>query len=428
MSAEESFKFPNRNRQRARAARVAVARSQFRIKAVSLPSRKSSRLSIGMSLRALERILGFLLLCACLAPAQAPTPDQLFREAVEAQRRGDDATAITKYKELIKARPDVVEVRANLGAALAHQGRFDEAIEQYNAALARSPENIGVRFNLALAYYKKPDWTKATEQLEILHAKQPGDAKIATLLGDSYIRLRRNKDAITLLLPIEAAHPEDLAVKWTLGTALLHDNQPREGLKRIEVVAEQGKSAEAHLLAGQTALAMSEFERAQRHADAAILLNSKLPGVYTLQGQALQYLGDHPGASVALQKALDQNPDDFDAHLTLGAILNSSRDLDGARLHMDRAVQLRPDSALARFELAKIERTQGQREAALKDFEQVVKEEPDWLQPHIELAALYYKVKRPDDGQRERAIVDRLIAEQNQRKPAPAPILQAPSQ
>src|SRR5277367_1177164 len=107
-----------------------------------------------------KRLLGFLLLCVGLGMAQTPAPEQLFREAVEAQRRGDDATAIAKYKELIKARPDVVEVRANLGAALAHQGRFDEAIEQYAAALVRSPENTGIRFNLALAYYKKSDWTK----------------------------------------------------------------------------------------------------------------------------------------------------------------------------------------------------------------------------------------------------------------------------
>jgi tetratricopeptide (TPR) repeat protein len=391
-------------------------------------NRARKQADISTALFVTRRLSALLILCVGLAFSQTPTPEQLFREAVEAQRRGDDATAITKYTELLKLRPDVVEVRANLGAALAHQGRLDDAIEQYTAALARSPENLGVRFNLAIAYYKKPDWAKATEQLEVLHATQPADPKIATLLGDSYVRLHRNKDAIALLMPIETAHPDDLAVKWTLGTVLLYDNQPREGMKRIEVVAEQGKSAEAHLLAGQTALAMSEFERAQRHADAAILLNPKLPGVYTLQGQALQYLGDHPGASVALQKALDQNPNDFDAHLTLGAILNSSRDLDGARKHMDRAVQLRPDSALARFELAKIERTQGQTDAALKDFEQVVKEEPDWLQPHIELAALYYKVKRPEDGQRERAIVDRLIAEQNQRKQAPAPISQAPSQ
>ena len=118
-----------------------------------------------------------------------------------------------------------------------------------------------------------------------------------------------------------------------------------------------------------------------------------------------------PGATAALKKALEENPDDFDAHVTLGAILNSERDLDGARKHLDRAVQLRPDSGLARFELARVERTQGQLEAALKDFERVVHDNPDWQQPHIDLSALYYKLNRPEDGQRERAIVDKLSAQ-----------------
>ena len=94
-------------------------------------------------------------------------------------------------------------------------------------------------------------------------------------------------------------------MKWTLGNALASDGQPREGLKRIETVAEQGRAPRLICSRARPRSAMSEFERAQRLADAAILLSiPNLPGVYTLQGQALQYLGDHPGASVALRKAL----------------------------------------------------------------------------------------------------------------------------
>src|SRR5579863_9803876 len=95
-----------------------------------------------------------LFFLAFAAAAQVSTPEQLFREAVDAQRRGDDATAVRKYQELLKLRPDVIEVHANLGAALAHLGRFDEAITQYRAALAKAPANTGLRLNLALAYYK----------------------------------------------------------------------------------------------------------------------------------------------------------------------------------------------------------------------------------------------------------------------------------
>jgi hypothetical protein len=37
----------------------------------------------------------------------------------------------------------------------------------------------------------------------------------------------------------------------------------------------------------------------------------------------------------------------------------------------------------------------------------------------VELAALYYRVQRPDDGAKERAIVDRLTAEQQEKGAQP---------
>jgi tetratricopeptide (TPR) repeat protein len=340
--------------------------------------------------------------------AQAPGPVQLFQEAVAAQRRGDDAAAVRDYQELIEKHQDAPQVRANLGAALVHLGRFDEAIEQYRIALSKEPGNAQLGFNLALAYYKKGDFPTAAGQFKTLRG---GDPRVDALLGDCYSQMGNNTEAIAVLAPISETHPEDLTVAWLLGSALIRAGRTQDGLKQLEKVAESGQSAEAHLLAGQTLLRLNEFEKAQRHADAAVRLNPQLPGAYTLQGQTLQYLGDHKGAAAALNRAIDANPNDFDAHVTLGAILNGERDLEGARKHLDRAVELKPDSALARFELARVERSQGQLTGALKDFEKVVQDNPGWLQPHIDLSALYYKLNRPEDGQRERAIVEKLTAE-----------------
>jgi hypothetical protein len=41
----------------------------------------------------------------------------------------------------------------------------------------------------------------------------------------------------------------------------------------------------------------------------------------------------------------------------------------------------------------------------------VIAAEPDWLRPHIELAALYYRLQRNEDGLKERAIVDKLYTQ-----------------
>jgi hypothetical protein len=62
-------------------------------------------------------------------------------------------------------------------------------------------------------------------------------------------------------------------------------------------------------------------------------------------------------------------------------------------------------------------------EVALKDFELVVREDPGWAQPHLDLANLYYRLNRPEDGKRERAVFDRLTAEQ----PKPGTASRAPS-
>src|SRR5580704_4734881 len=121
------------------------------------------------------------ILISAAALAQSPSPEQLFRETVAAQQRGDDATAIAKYQALIKLRPEVAEVHANLGAALAHAGRYDEAIEQYRAALAKLPDNAALRLNLGLAYYKKGDLAQAAEKFDALRQANPADVRVATL-------------------------------------------------------------------------------------------------------------------------------------------------------------------------------------------------------------------------------------------------------
>jgi tetratricopeptide (TPR) repeat protein len=356
------------------------------------------------------RILA-LLIAAGGACAQSSSPEQLFRDAVAAQQHGDDALAVGKYRELLKRYPDAIEVRANLGAALAKLGRYDEAIEQYRAVLARK-DNADLRFNLALAYYKKGALRETVQQLNTLRAAQPGDTRVATLLADCYARLGQDQQAIAILTPMEAAHPDDLAVAWLLGSALIRAGHKRDGLERVDRVARQGNRPEAYLLAGQTALKMNEFERARDYADAALRLNPQLPGADALRGTVLSYLGDTQGAVAALRKAVAADPNDFDAQEGLGAVLHTERDLDGARQHLQQALQLKPDSTLARYEWARLERTAGHVEAAVKDFERVVHDDPNWAQPHVELAALYFRLNRQEDGDRERATFDRLTAEQ----------------
>ena len=99
-----------------------------------------------------------LLLVVLIAPAlwaqQRAADEELLQRAIVFHQSGDLENAIRAYREYLANRPDSIEARSNLGAALARAGRYEEAIAEYNAALVKAPENAAIPLNLGLAYYK----------------------------------------------------------------------------------------------------------------------------------------------------------------------------------------------------------------------------------------------------------------------------------
>jgi tetratricopeptide (TPR) repeat protein len=368
-------------------------------------------------MRAFSSICIVTILLACAAPAQEPTPDQLLGAAIDAQQHGDYPTAIRDYRKVLELRPNMVEAKVNLGAALVHVGDFDGAIAMYRSALALISNKNAVLRNLALAYYKKGDFKDAAEQFEVLHQALPNDVGIAALLGYCDVQLGKAEAAVALLGPLETQSADNLDFEYAFGSALIKAGRRRDGVDRLEKVAKSGNSADAYLLAGSTLLDLNDFEPARRDLDEALRLDPKLPGVYTLAGTARDKTGAIPEAEAAFREALKINPDDFDANLYLGAILYKRRDLDEAKPYLDRALRLDPKSSMARYEVAMFESTSGQYQAAAEELERLVKDDPTWLEPHIELASLYYRLHRPEDGRKERETVDRLTAEQQQKGP-----------
>ena len=65
--------------------------------------------------------------CAMLALPQTASESQVLQKAVSLHRSGNYAGAIEGYQQFLKAHPENAGVRSNLGAALAHEGRFAEA-------------------------------------------------------------------------------------------------------------------------------------------------------------------------------------------------------------------------------------------------------------------------------------------------------------
>lgn len=363
---------------------------------------------------------------AALAGAQTDTnPQQLFQAAVQAQQKGDDTTAIRDYRQLLRSYPKTVELHANLGAVLAHSGDYPHAITEYREALQLAPSDKTIQLNLALAYFKQQDWKDAAAELNHLHSEQPDDMRSALLLADSDLHLNDPKAAIAVLKPIEDVHPDSIDLERLMTDALLRTGQSREALKRLHALAAATNDASLYTLAAKTALDTNQFELVKKDADAALAIDPNAPGAWTLEGKALVYLLDNDHAMVALQRAIEQNPNDFEAQLAMGGLRSTLRDLPGATEHLKKALELNPSSPVAHYEYGKVENEDGHPEAALTDFLKATQSDPNWLPPHVSLAALYAKLHRIDEARKERELVDKLRAveqkDEVQRVSQPAP-------
>jgi tetratricopeptide (TPR) repeat protein len=362
------------------------------------------------------RSVCFLLLAAGIrvTAAQGPAPnvDALLSAGIAAQHNHDLKTAIEDYRKVLAVQPGMLEARANLGAALSADGQFDAAIEEDTRACAQAPGNVALRMNLALAYYKKGDMPHAHTELQAVHAARPSEVNAAVLLAYTDIKVGKEAEAAALLAPLERGRESDMDFEYVYGYALIETGKDAEGLPRVEASAKATNSVDAYVVAGTARLRRSEFREARADLEAALAINPAFPGLYTLVGQARDAMGDTAAAETAFAAALKESPKDPTANLYLGVILLKEREFDRARPLLDTALQLQPGLPLARFQLAKLNSMTGKYAEAAAVLEDLERADPNWLDPHVELALIYYKLKRPADGQRERDIVQKIEAKQ----------------
>jgi len=321
---------------------------------------------------------------------------------------GDLEGADREYRLYLKQNPENIEARSNLGAVLARLGRYEEAISEYKDALRRAPKNPGVRFNLGLALYKAERFKEATQEFSLAHASSSGNKQVLLLLGDCYLRQGENRRVIDLLNSVYESDGSDMAVAYLLGTALIRDGQVERGQKIVDRILSLGDSAEARLLIGTTKMMARDYSGALLDIAKAAELSPRLPSVHSYYGRALLQTGDTTGAMAAFEKELQVNANDFDSNLNIGALLRQEQSYEKAKPYLVKASTLRPDDPAVQYQLGALELAQGQVEQARHRLEELTRREPEFLEAHVTLATVYYRVKRKSDGDRERAIVQKL--------------------
>jgi cytochrome c-type biogenesis protein CcmH/NrfG len=266
-------------------------------------------------------------------------------------------------------------------------------------------------------YYKTGQIDDATMQLEKLYAEDPKNHQGLLLLGDCYLRMGREDDVIRILEPAEQQYPDDLAIAYLLGTALIRQKRVDEGQLLVDRILRNGDSAEAHLMLGTAKMNVQDFAGARDEFAKAVALNPNLPEVHVLYAKALLFTGDSDQSAKEYKTELTVDPYNFDANLQLGATARQEQNYDEAAKYFARALETRPGDPGVRYQQALVAIDESHLEDARQILEGLVKQSPQFTEAHVSLSLVYYKLKRPEDSKREREVVLKLTAAAQAKQP-----------
>jgi tetratricopeptide (TPR) repeat protein len=141
----------------------------------------------------------------------------------------------------------------------------------------------------------------------------------------------------------------------------------------------------------------------------AIALNGRLLGAHARLGEILFAIGESGRARTAFEQELALDPDEFVSNLNMGVLTKQDQEYTEARRYFERALKARPNDPGVRYQLANVDLATGNPEQARKALEVLIAESPEFAEAHATLAAVYYRLERKADGEREHAIAKKLI-------------------
>ncbi len=102
--------------------------------------------------------------------------------ARRAMRTGENRRAIVALKALVASAPGYPDLHNLLGIAYDNEAMLDDAVEEFERAVALNPEYAEARLNLGMALFHRGRPDEATRQLRWIESRHPGHEIARTVL------------------------------------------------------------------------------------------------------------------------------------------------------------------------------------------------------------------------------------------------------
>ena len=338
-----------------------------------------------------------LLLCAYAAGAVATAPqtasvsaDEVAR-AIELARRGTLGD-----EEFARARA--------VGYALVREGRFAEAAELLAALAAQRPRDDAALYGAALATFNAGRPADA-EPL----ARRAADAALARSPGEhdaDAANGARNAGAADTSVGTSAA---DALVLLAVVLAVRGDDAG--ALKAAErAAALDPRNFDAQFTLGRALYGAGDDAGATRAFRAALALKPEEPRARFFLATALEHAGDDAGALTAYRELATRHPRAAEGHMGLGVLLvkRGGADVDEGLKELERAVEIDPDLYEARVTLGRTLVARGRAAEAVSHLTRAAVLAPGNPEPHYQLSLAYRRLGRKAEAAAESETVKRI--------------------
>lgn len=307
--------------------------------------------------------------------------------------------AIAHYRESLRIRPGHAPTLHRLGKALKRIGHEDEAAASFNEALRGDPDFADARNDLGLLLAGQGKVQEAIEQFELVLRVQPDDAQAYYNLGQALAQQGHEDDARRHFERALSLDSDFAGAHASLGRLLEAEGKTREAIEHFETairIDPADTSARAYLehalesrnLASSTG--SMPFDPGTGTPEAPEQLNEN--GVELARGGRLDE------AIEQFRKAIARKPDLTRAHVNLGlALADKGRHADAVASYL-KALELDPRNPEAHANLGASLVELGRLPEAISHYEEAIRERARYPEALNNLGSALIATGRVDDA------------------------------
>ncbi len=333
------------------------------------------------------------------APDQAtPEVQQLYAQAKAAQQQGDRATAIEKYRAMIKLAPQLAPAYNNLGMLYFKDRDYNHAVEVLQSALAIDPNLHTASAMLGMSYFQLGVYEKAEPLLRAALSNNPKDDNVEMMLALLLIDRKNFNEAALHLNNFLERNPKSQEGWYLLRkTYLLMSENALAKINEIDP-----DSYITHEIAGEMNENAYNYAGALVEYKKAIDMAPHQAGTHMRMANAYWHIGEWQSAQAEFKAELANDPNNCTAYWKLGdAMIEAHNSYEDAISALNQSIDRCPTLMEARVDRARTLIRLGRQSEALPDLLVAEKNSPAEPTIHYLLASVYKAQGKDAEAQQE---------------------------